>query len=122
MPAAPASGAVQERPGAVAQPVTFPSLDGGAAPGVPGDIGLLMDIPLQVSVELGRTQLRIRNVLELVPGSIIELERLAGEPVDVLVNGRQLARGEVVVIDEEFGIRITEIASQASRLQGIADG
>ncbi|MCB9010639.1 MAG: flagellar motor switch phosphatase FliY [Actinobacteria bacterium] len=120
--AAPTAGAVQERPGAVAQPVTFPSLDGGAAPGVPGDIGLLMDIPLQVSVELGRTQLRIRNVLELVPGSIIELERLAGEPVDVLVNGRQLARGEVVVIDEEFGIRITEIASQASRLQGIADG
>ncbi|MCB0873999.1 MAG: flagellar motor switch phosphatase FliY [Thermoleophilia bacterium] len=120
--AAPVSGAVQERPGAVAQPVTFPSLDGGAGPGVPGDIGLLMDIPLQVSVELGRTQLRIRNVLELVPGSIIELERLAGEPVDVLVNGRQLARGEVVVIDEEFGIRITEIASQASRLQGIADG
>ncbi|MFN8109665.1 MAG: flagellar motor switch protein FliN [Thermoleophilia bacterium] len=106
----------------VAQPAAFPTLGDGPASSVPGDIGLLMDVPLQVSVELGRTELRIRNVLELVPGSIIELDRLAGEPVDVLVNGKHLARGEVVVIDEEFGIRITDIASQANRLRGIADG
>lgn len=104
----------------VAQPVTFPPLDEGAdAPGA-GDIGLLLDVPLQVTVELGRTQLRIRNVLELVPGSIVELDKLAGEPVDVLVNGKQIARGEVVVIDEEFGVRITDVASQAKRLHGIA--
>ena len=104
----------------VAQPVTFPALDEGAdVPGA-GDIGLLLDVPLQVTVELGRTQLRIRNVLELVPGSIVELDKLAGEPVDVLVNGKQIARGEVVVIDEEFGVRITDVASQAKRLHGIA--
>ena len=84
------------------------------------DISLLLDVPLQVTVELGRTQLRIRNVLELVPGSIIELDKLAGEPVDVLVNGKQIARGEVVVIDEEFGVRITDVASHAKRLRGLA--
>ncbi len=104
----------------VARPVTFPTLeDASEAPGA-GDIALLLDVPLQVTVELGRTQLRIRNVLELVPGSIVELDKLAGEPVDVLVNGKQIARGEVVVIDEEFGVRITEVASQAKRLHGIA--
>ena len=104
----------------VAQPVTFPSLDD--MPAAPGgsDISLLLDVPLQVTVELGRTQLRIRNVLELVPGSIVELDKLAGEPVDVLVNGKQIARGEVVVIDEEFGVRITDVASQAKRLRGLA--
>jgi flagellar motor switch protein FliN/FliY len=106
----------------VAQPVTFPSLDD--TPSTPGgsDISLLLDVPLQVTVELGRTQLRIRNVLELVPGSIVELDKLAGEPVDVLVNGKQIARGEVVVIDEEFGVRITDVASQAKRLRGLAVG
>ncbi len=106
----------------VAQPVTFPSLDD--APSVPGgsDISLLLDVPLQVTVELGRAQMRIRNVLELVPGSIVELDKLAGEPVDVLVNGKQIARGEVVVIDEEFGVRITDVASQAKRLRGLAAG
>lgn len=101
-------------------PVAFPSLD--EMPAAPGgsDISLLLDVPLQVTVELGRTQLRIRNVLELVPGSIVELDKLAGEPVDVLVNGKPIARGEVVVIDEEFGVRITEVASQAKRLRGLA--
>ena len=104
----------------VARPVTFPTLeDASEAPGA-GDIALLLDVPLQVTVELGRTQLRIRNVLELVPGSIIELDKLAGEPVDVLVNGKQIARGEVVVIDEEFGVRITDVASHAKRLHGLA--
>ena len=104
----------------VAQPVTFPSLDD--VPANPGgsDISLLLDVPLQVTVELGRTQLKIRNVLELVPGSIIELDKLAGEPVDVLVNGKPIARGEVVVIDEEFGVRITDVASHAKRLRGLA--
>jgi flagellar motor switch protein FliN len=109
------------RSDAVAQPVSFPPLGEGGGHGVPGDISLLLDVPLQISVELGRTELRIRNVLELVPGSIIELDRLAGEPVDVLVNGKAIARGEVVVIDEEFGVRITEIASQASRLRNLAE-
>ena len=104
----------------VAQPVTFPSLDEVSANPGGSDISLLLDVPLQVTVELGRTQLKIRNVLELVPGSIVELDKLAGEPVDVLVNGKQIARGEVVVIDEEFGVRITDVASHAKRLRGLA--
>lgn len=108
-------------PRPVVQPAAFPSLNEYPQGPVQGDIGLLLDVPLQVTVELGRTQLRIRNVLELVPGSIIELEKLSGEPVDVLVNGRQIARGEVVVIDEEFGVRITDIASRAARLRDVAD-
>ena len=107
-------------PPVTAQAVSFPSLGDPPAAAAPGDIGLLLDVPLNVSVELGRTELRIRNVLELVPGSIIELDRLAGEPIDVLVNGKHIARGEVVVIDEEFGIRITEIVAPASRLHGVA--
>ncbi len=104
----------------VAQPVTFPTLDD--VPSSPGgsDISMLLDVPLQVTVELGRASLRIRDVLELVPGSIVELDKLAGGPVDVLVNGKQIARGEVVVIDEEFGVRITDVASQAKRLRGLA--
>jgi flagellar motor switch protein FliN/FliY len=104
----------------VAQPVTFPSLDDVPADPGGSDISLLLDVPLQVTVELGRTQLKIRNVLELVPGSIVELDKLAGEPVDVLVNGKPIARGEVVVIDEEFGVRITDVASHAKRLRGLA--
>ncbi|MEW6581944.1 MAG: flagellar motor switch protein FliN, partial [Actinomycetota bacterium] len=113
--------AVPQGPPPTVQPAAFPTLDHMGHPGVQGDIGLLLDVPLQVTVELGRTQLRIRNVLELVPGSIIELDRLSGEPVDVLVNGRQIARGEVVVIDEDFGVRITDIASRAARLRDVSE-
>ena len=109
-------------PAPLAQPVSFPALDEAGAGGAAGDIGLLLDVPLSVTVELGRTQLRIRNVLDLVPGSIVELDKLAGEPVDVMVNGKQIARGEVVVIDEEFGVRITAIASQDKRLSGLTAG
>ena len=112
---------LQAVPAPVAQPVQFPALDPAPRGGAAADIGMLLDVPLQVTVELGRAQLPIRRVLELVPGSIVELDKLAGEPVDVLVNGKQIARGEVVVIDEEFGVRITEIASQAKRLRGLAE-
>ena len=71
-----------------------------------------MDVPLQVTVELGRTRKLIRDILELAPGSVIELDKLAGEPVDILVNGKLIAKGEVVVIDDNFGVRITKIVSQ----------
>lgn len=101
-------------------PVSFPSLDDAPPQPAAGDMALLMDVPLQVTVELGRTRMRIREVLDLAPGSIIELDRIAGEPVDVLVNGKQIARGEVVVINEEFGVRITEVAHPATRLRGVA--
>ena len=73
------------------------------------NINLIMDVPLQVTVELGRTTKSIAEILDFSPGTIIELEKLAGEPVDVLVNGKFVAKGEVVVIEESFGIRVTEI-------------
>jgi flagellar motor switch protein FliN/FliY len=73
------------------------------------NIGLIMDVPLEVTVELGRTTKSISEILGFSPGTIIELDRIAGEPIDVLVNGKFVARGEVVVIEESFGIRVTEI-------------
>ena len=81
-----------------------------------GSIDLLADVELNLTVELGRTSIPVREVLQLGAGSIVELHKLAGEPVDVLVNGKLIARGEVVVVDESFGVRLTEIASQAERL------
>ena len=79
------------------------------------NIGLILDVPLQVTVELGRTRKSIKEILELTNGSIVELDKLAGEAVDIQVNGKFLAKGEVVVIDENFGVRITEIATPAER-------
>lgn len=98
-----------------AQPVQFAPLKPAMMPLGDTNIGLILDVPMQVTVELGRTRKLIREILELGPGSIIELDKLAGEPVDVLVNGKQIAKGEVVVIDENFGVRITEIVGQLDR-------
>ncbi|WP_449540017.1 flagellar motor switch phosphatase FliY [Ferdinandcohnia sp. Marseille-Q9671] len=81
------------------------------------NLNMLLDIPLQVTVELGRTKRSIKDILELSAGSIIELDKLAGEPVDVFVNGKLIAKGEVVVIEENFGVRITDIISQSDRLK-----
>ncbi len=83
------------------------------------NLNMLLDIPLQVTVELGRTKRSVKEILELSSGSIIELDKLAGEPVDILVNSRLIAKGEVVVIDENFGVRITDILSQADRLNNL---
>ncbi|OES44014.1 flagellar motor switch phosphatase FliY [Domibacillus iocasae] len=83
------------------------------------NLNMLFDIPLQVTVELGRTNRNVKDILELTSGSIIELDKLAGEPVDVLVNNRLVAKGEVVVIEENFGVRITNIASPADRLKNL---
>lgn len=85
-----------------------PQLDGIA----PENIDLIMDVPLEVTVELGRTSKSIKDILDFAPGTIIELDKLAGEPVDVLVNGKFVAKGEVVVIEESFGIRVTEIIKE----------
>ncbi|MEI4788918.1 flagellar motor switch phosphatase FliY [Bacillus sp. FJAT-53060] len=84
-----------------------------------GNLEMLMDIPLSITVELGRTQRSVKEVLELSAGSIIELDKLAGEPVDILVNKRIVAKGEVVVIDENFGVRVTDILSQSERLSNL---
>ena len=73
---------------------------------------MIMDVPLEVTVELGRTSKSIKEILEFTPGTIIELERIAGEPIDVLVNGKLVAKGEVVVIEENFGIRVSDIIKQ----------
>jgi len=86
-----------------------------AAP--PGNLEMVMDIPVQMTVELGRTRIQIRNLLQLAQGSVIELDRLAGEPMDVLVNGCLVAQGEVVVVNEKFGIRLTDVIASEERLR-----
>lgn len=92
------------------QPVQFQSFpDSYNGAGASENIGLIMDVPLEVTVELGRTTKSISEILDFAPGTIIELDRIAGEPIDVLVNGKFVAKGEVVVIEESFGIRVTEI-------------
>ena len=78
---------------------------------MPDDLHRLHDVPVELAVEIGRTSMTIGETLALGPGSIVSLNRLAGEPVDLLVNGRPIARGEVVVVDEEFGLRVTEIVA-----------
>ena len=92
------------------QPAQFSAFSGGTVGGYPAEnIGLIMDVPLEVTVELGRTQKSISDILDFGPGKIIELNKIAGEPIDVLVNGKYVAKGEVVVIEESFGVKITEI-------------
>lgn len=92
------------------QPAQFQAFAGGINSVTQQEnIGLIMDVPLEVTVELGRTSKSIQDILEFAPGTIIELNKIAGEPIDVLVNGKYIAKGEVVVIEESFGIRITEI-------------
>ncbi|TLS36641.1 flagellar motor switch phosphatase FliY [Pseudalkalibacillus caeni] len=80
------------------------------------NLNMLLDIPLQVTVELGRTKKLVKDILNLSPGSVVELDKLAGEPVDILINNKLIAKGEVVVIDENFGVRVTDILSTAERL------
>ena len=97
------------------QPAQFTPLSTAPVQVNDANIGLILDVPLQVTVELGRTKKSIKDILEMTNGSIVELDKLAGEPVDIQVNGKFLAKGEVVVIDENFGVRITEIASPEER-------
>ena len=117
--AADPADAARQRPTAP-QPATglFNPLQSGASPtGLSHDIDLVLDIPVQVSVELGRTRISIRNILQLAQGSVIELEGLAGEPLDVLVNGCLIAQGEVVVVNDKFGIRVTDIVTPSERMR-----
>ena len=84
---------------------------------VQNDIDMILDIPVQLTVELGRTRIPIKNILQLAQGSVVELEGLAGEPMDVLVNGCLIAQGEVVVVNDKFGIRLTDIVTPSERLR-----
>src|SRR5262249_46332284 len=86
-------------------------LGGGDPVHVGGDLALVLDVPVEVAVEIGRTTMTIREAVALTPGAVVTLNRMAGEPVDLLVNGKRIARGEVVVIDEEFGLRVTEVVA-----------
>lgn len=92
-------------------------LEGSPAPGRPLDLEFLLDIPLEVSVEIGRTKMLINDLLQLGQGSVIELQKLVGEPFEVLVNSKLVARGEVVVVNERFGVRLTDIISPMERIQ-----
>ena len=82
-----------------------------------GNLELILDVPLGVSVELGRVRMPVRQLLALTAGSVIELAKLAGEPLDILINGRAVARGEAVMVNEKFGIRLTEIVSPKERVE-----
>ena len=100
-----------------ASAAVFEQFSGGADKGAPQGFDMIMDIPVSLTVELGRTRISIRNLLQLAHGSIVELEGLAGEPMDVLVNGTLIAQGEVVVVNEKFGIRLTDIITPQERIR-----
>jgi len=99
------------------------SLGESASSAIPGVAGLdrVMDIPLAISVELGRTKMLIGELLQLGEGSVLELSKLAGEPLDVLVHGKLVARGEAVVVNDKFGIRLTDIVSPSERIQSLTN-
>ena len=97
-----------------------PRPSAGDAPAA--DINMVLDIPVQLSVELGRTKVPIKHILQLGQGSVVELDALAGEPMDVLVNGYLIAQGEVVVVNDKFGIRLTDVVTPSERLRRVSRG
>ncbi|MCP4716319.1 MAG: flagellar motor switch protein FliN [Deltaproteobacteria bacterium] len=97
----------------------FSELKKGNIAGAPGNLDFILDIPLQVTVELGRSSMPIYDLLQLGQGSIVELNKLAGEPLEVLVNQKLIARGEVVVVNEKFGIRLTDVVSTTERIENL---
>ncbi|HSV54789.1 MAG TPA: flagellar motor switch protein FliN [Burkholderiaceae bacterium] len=94
----------------------------GSGDGTVNDINMVLDIPVQLSVELGRTKVPIKYILQLAQGSVVELDALAGEPMDVLVNGYLIAQGEVVVVNDKFGIRLTDVVTPSERLRRVSRG
>jgi len=98
-------------------PAEFDELQNEAADGEGVNLDMILDIPVVISMEIGRTQISIRNLLKLNQGSVVELDRLAGEPLDVMVNGTLIAHGEVVVVNEKFGIRLTDVISAMERVK-----
>jgi len=107
----------------VAQPAQFGTLTSGdkTEEDKPRNLELLLDLQLPVSVELARKEMMIKDILQLGQGSVIDFEKLAGEPVDLLVNNKKLAEGEVVVVDDRFGVRITKLVDTAERIRGLGE-
>ena len=99
-----------------AQPVEFEDFDEPVYTQLPKQLELLYDVPLEITVELGRSKLKLKEIMDLNIGSIIELDKLTGEHIDILVNGKVIAKGEVVVVSESFGVRITEIINPRERI------
>lgn len=100
-----------------AQAAGFEELKAEKGPATQRDMDFLLDIPLEVTVELGRSQMFIKELLQLGQGSVVELQKLAGEPMEILVNNKLIARGEVVVVNEKFGVRLTDIISPTERIR-----
>ena len=109
--------AESEGEAATETPASFDELQDEGYANSDVNLDVVLDIPVNISMEIGRTRISIRNLLQLNQGSVVELDRLAGEPMDVLVNGTLIARGEVVVVNEKFGIRLTDIISPAERVK-----
>ncbi|MDQ2779340.1 MAG: flagellar motor switch protein FliN [Pseudomonadota bacterium] len=103
-------------------PATFTKFNppGGGEPTAGNDFNMILDIPVQLTVELGRTRIPIKHILQLAQGSVVELETMAGEPMDVLVNGYLIAQGEVVVVNDKFGIRLTDIVTPSERMRRLS--
>ena len=99
------------------QPASFPPVQSSETGGSQKNIDFILDIPMNVAVYVGSTKMAIRDLLQLAQGSVIELDKLAGEPMEVMVNNKLVARGEVVVVNEKFGIRLTDVVSAAERVQ-----
>ncbi len=103
-------------------PASFANFTPTAGSAAGNDINMILDIPVQLSVELGRTRIPIKHILQLAQGSVVELDALAGEPMDVLVNGYLIAQGEVVVVNDKFGIRLTDIVTPSERMRRLSKG
>jgi flagellar motor switch protein FliN len=116
-PDAPPGPLVASAPVAKPVPIFAPLTAQPGEAGAANDIDLILDIPVQLTVELGRTKIPIRHILQLAQGSVVELDGLSGEPMDVLVNGCLIAQGEVVVVNEKFGIRLTDIITTSERIR-----
>lgn len=103
-----------------AAPASFPPVTNTAVAEQPKNIDFILDIPMKVSIYVGSTKMAIRDLLQLTQGSVIELDKLAGEPMEVMVNNKLVAKGEVVVVNEKFGIRLTDVVSAAERVKQLA--
>jgi flagellar motor switch protein FliN/FliY len=101
-------------------PAAFTNFTPTSTTGAGNDLNMILDIPVQLTVELGRTRIPIKHILQLAQGSVVELETLAGEPMDVLVNGYLIAQGEVVVVNDKFGIRLTDIVTPSERMRRLS--